>query len=219
MIVAAIAIPNLVRAKPRTSLPLSDRSQLLLGEGHQSSPPVTRDYATRVAGLGGAGSAAAAPGLQIDYSILMEAVMQLFQFDPVKNKRWPELLEKHPRACVFHTPGWLEALRNTYGYDPIGYTASPPGDKIRSGFSFLPGEELADGTPPGIVNVVSDHCEPLLDSDEVDFLCRVWKLRSERGIGITLRFVLSVEVSIQMEKGLVSGPPRVIGYTALTCAT
>lgn len=94
--------------------------------------------------------------------------MQLFQFDPVEDPRWPELLEKHPRACVFHTPGWLEALRNTYGYDPIGYTASPPGDKIRSGLVFCRVKSWLTGRR--LVSLpFSDHCEPLLDSDEVEF--------------------------------------------------
>ena len=38
--------------------------------------------------------------------------------DPIRDPRWPELLNRHPGATVFHTPGWLEALRRTYGYEP-----------------------------------------------------------------------------------------------------
>jgi hypothetical protein len=29
--------------------------------------------------------------------------------------RWEEFLERHPQTSVFYTPGWLEALRRTYG--------------------------------------------------------------------------------------------------------
>jgi hypothetical protein len=106
--------------------------------------------------------------------------MQLFQFDPVEDPRWPEFLERHPRACVFHTPGWLEALRSTYGYDPIGYTTSPPCDKIRSGLvlcrvnSWLTGRRL-------VSLPFSDHCEPLLDPDELEFFVQSLEAKVEAG--------------------------------------
>ena len=35
--------------------------------------------------------------------------------DPLADARWDELVERHPRASVFHTRGWLEALKRTYG--------------------------------------------------------------------------------------------------------
>ena len=61
---------------------------------------------------------------------------ELYQIDPVGDPRWSEFLEKHPCASVFHTPGWLEALRRTYGYEPIAYTSSPYGGEIRNGLVF-----------------------------------------------------------------------------------
>lgn len=64
------------------------------------------------------------------------AVMELYQIDPVRDPRWSELLENHPRASIFHTAGWLEALRRTYGYEPIAYTSSPPGGKSGTGSYF-----------------------------------------------------------------------------------
>src|SRR5688572_17255493 len=39
--------------------------------------------------------------------------------DPLTDDRWPDFLERHPRASVFHSRGWLEALKRTYRYDPI----------------------------------------------------------------------------------------------------
>ena len=39
--------------------------------------------------------------------------------DPLADARWDDLLERHPRASVFHSRGWLEALKRTYGYEPI----------------------------------------------------------------------------------------------------
>lgn len=102
--------------------------------------------------------------------------MQLFQFDPVADPRWPKFLETDPRACVFHTPGWLEALRSTYGYDPIGYTTSPPGDEIRSGLVFCRVNSWLTGRR--LVSLpFSDHCEPLLNSDDAQIFVR--KLQAE----------------------------------------
>jgi hypothetical protein len=43
------------------------------------------------------------------------------------------LAEEHPRASVFHTIAWLEALRQTYGYQPVVYTTSAPGNGLRNG--------------------------------------------------------------------------------------
>src|SRR5947207_2785071 len=52
--------------------------------------------------------------------------MTAWQIDPVQDPRWAMLVERHPRATVFHTPGWLAALQPTYGYEPAGAARSPP---------------------------------------------------------------------------------------------
>ena len=92
-------------------------------------------------------------------------MMDLHQFDPVSDSRWPEFLDRHPCASVFHTPGWLEALRRTYGYEPIGYTSSAPGEKIRNGVVFCRIDSWLTGQR--MVSLpFSDHCEPLVNSDE-----------------------------------------------------
>ena len=98
--------------------------------------------------------------------------MDLYQIDPVADPRWSEFLHKHSDASVFHTPGWLEALRRTYGYEPVAYTSSPPGGEIRNGLvvcridSWLTGRRL-------VSLPFSDHCEPLFDSpQELDLFVR-----------------------------------------------
>jgi lipid II:glycine glycyltransferase (peptidoglycan interpeptide bridge formation enzyme) len=99
-------------------------------------------------------------------------VTELYQVDPIRDTRWSEFLQKHPRASVFHTPAWLEALRRTYGYEPIGYTSSPPGQEMRNGLvfcrinSWLMGRRL-------VSLPFSDHCEPLFNSaDELEFFVK-----------------------------------------------
>jgi lipid II:glycine glycyltransferase (peptidoglycan interpeptide bridge formation enzyme) len=93
------------------------------------------------------------------------AVMNFYQIDPVADPRWPEFLGKHPNASVFHTSGWLEALRRTYNYEPIAYTSSAPDEEIRNGLVFCRINSWLTGSR--LVSLpFSDHCEPLFDSPE-----------------------------------------------------
>jgi CelD/BcsL family acetyltransferase involved in cellulose biosynthesis len=83
--------------------------------------------------------------------------------DPLRDPRWVELTERCDRSSIFHTPAWLDALHRTYGYEPVVFTDSGPGQPLRNALlfcrvnSWLTGNRLV-GLP------VSDHCEPLVDS-------------------------------------------------------
>ena len=82
--------------------------------------------------------------------------------DPLIDPRWPAFLARHPGASVFHTREWLEALRRTYGYDPVVYSTSAPDQALTDGLvlcrvsSWLTGRRLVS-VP------FADHCEPLVD--------------------------------------------------------
>ena len=56
--------------------------------------------------------------------------MQVYELNPLKDARWAALLAKHPRASIFHSIAWLEALHRTYGYEPIVFTTAPPGPPL-----------------------------------------------------------------------------------------
>ena len=98
--------------------------------------------------------------------------MRIYQIDPTKDGRWSDLVERHPKASVFHTVGWLEALRNTYGYDPVAFTTSSPSGELNNGFLFCRVNSWLTGRR--LVSLpFSDHCEPLCDSgDDLNFLIR-----------------------------------------------
>src|SRR2546426_10111582 len=89
--------------------------------------------------------------------------MTVYQLDPLGDARWGDFLEGHQGTSVFHTPQWLQALRRTYGYQPVAFTTSAPGEELRSGMvfcridSFLTGRRL-------VSLPFADHCEPLRDS-------------------------------------------------------
>jgi Acetyltransferase (GNAT) domain len=96
--------------------------------------------------------------------------------DPLQDSRWSALIANHPRASVFHTPGWLEALRRTYGFRPQAYTTSPSLGLLTDAFLFVPIRSWLTGRR--IVSLpFSDHCAPLFSSPEAlaSILCHLRK--------------------------------------------
>jgi hypothetical protein len=94
----------------------------------------------------------------------------IYKIDPLRDPRWPRFVETHPFASVFHTRGWLEAIRRTYGYKPVAYTLSPPTSELKNGLLFCRVRSWLTGSRR-ISLPFSDHCEPLCESpDELDFL-------------------------------------------------
>jgi len=87
----------------------------------------------------------------------------IYRLDPTADERWTNFLDRHPKASIFHTPGWIRALEKTYRYKPIVYTTSCPGEELRNGLVFC----LVDSWITGrrLVSLpFSDYCDPLCDS-------------------------------------------------------
>src|SRR4029077_9599051 len=92
-------------------------------------------------------------------------VTTIHTLNPLQDSRWPEFLQSHSAASVFHTPSWLEALRRTYGYEPTVFTTSAPGEELQNGIVFCRVNDWLRGCR--MVSVpFSDHCQPLVDSEE-----------------------------------------------------
>lgn len=89
----------------------------------------------------------------------------VWTFSPLEDSRWPEFVRSHRAGSVFHTAGWLEALRRTYGYEPVVYTTSAPAANLTNAIplcrirSWLTGRRL-------VSLPFSDHCEPLVDASQ-----------------------------------------------------
>jgi CelD/BcsL family acetyltransferase involved in cellulose biosynthesis len=87
----------------------------------------------------------------------------VYTINPLEDPRWTSFVETHLRSSVFHTTSYLDALRRTYGYQPIVYTTSLPGQPLANGVvlcrvsSWLTGSRLVS-VP------FADHCEPLVAS-------------------------------------------------------
>ena len=91
--------------------------------------------------------------------------MNVFEIDPTADKRWDSFVETQPKASIFHTRAWLEALRRTYRYAVRGVTTSGPGSELCSGIPFC--EVTGFFGRHRLVSLpFSDHCQPLFDTEE-----------------------------------------------------
>ena len=99
-------------------------------------------------------------------------LMSCYQFDPTQDVRWADFLGRHLKASVFHSVGWLTALRLTYGYEPVVITTSRPDEELKNGLVFCRVKSWLTGNR--MVSLpFSDHCEPLCDSfQELNSLLR-----------------------------------------------
>jgi len=89
----------------------------------------------------------------------------IYTLDPLRDPRWPEFVERHPSASIFHSRAWLAPLRHTYGYEPIAYTTSPPRAELSNGLVFCRVDSWLTGRR--LVSLpLSDHSEPLTDTEE-----------------------------------------------------
>ncbi len=85
--------------------------------------------------------------------------------DPLRDPRWNDLVERHPKASVFHSVEWLRALDREYGYEPIAICTSRPDGRLTAGLplcrvkSWLTGARL-------VSLPFSDHCEPLTETND-----------------------------------------------------
>ena len=91
--------------------------------------------------------------------------MAVYTLSPLLDPRWGDFAERHPRGSIFHTPGWLEVLRRTYGYEPIVYTTSAPEKPLANGIVFCRVSSWLTGDR--MVSLpFTDHCEPLVEGPE-----------------------------------------------------
>jgi len=91
--------------------------------------------------------------------------VRLNEIDPLHDRRWIDLTERCHHSSLFHTPRWLEALRRTYGYEPVVFTDAGPGEPLRNALLFCRVNSWLTGRR--LVSLpFSDHCEPLIEAPE-----------------------------------------------------
>ncbi len=119
----------------------------------------------------------------------------VWTINPLLDNRWSEFVDRHPHASVFHTIGWLNALRTAYGYEPVAFTTSAPSEKLTNAFLFcIVRSWLTRGRLVSLP--FTDHCEPLVEnSGQLRALCahletlrrtQRWKYAEMRTSGVFL---------------------------------
>lgn len=84
--------------------------------------------------------------------------------DPLTDPRWASFVEGHPSACAFHSEGWLRALAETYGYEPLAVTTSEPAAELTNALPFCRVKSWITGHR--LVSLpFSDHCQPLVHTE------------------------------------------------------
>lgn len=93
-----------------------------------------------------------------------------FEIDPLQDSRWTTFTERSPVASLYHRREWLQALKNTYDFEPVAVSSSPPGSDLENAIVFCRVRSRLTGKR--LVSVpFSDHCEPLAsDLAEADEL-------------------------------------------------
>jgi hypothetical protein len=89
--------------------------------------------------------------------------MSYYLIDPLSDPRWNSFIERHSSSSIFHTSGWLLALKSTYRFEPVAITTSPPGQELSNSIAFCRVESWLTGRR--LLSLpFSDHCDPLADS-------------------------------------------------------
>jgi CelD/BcsL family acetyltransferase involved in cellulose biosynthesis len=125
----------------------------------------------------------------------------IHQIDPVRDPRWAGLLQRHPRASVFHTPEWLAALKQTYGYEPHALAAATPDGELYAAVVVCRIKSWLTGSRT-VSLPFSDHCEPLVETgEELQVLLGALKreLHSGKGKYLEIRPVsMAAETSMRL---------------------
>jgi hypothetical protein len=91
--------------------------------------------------------------------------VRIHAVSPLADPRWPAFVDRHPCASVFHSRPWLESLQRTYGYEPVAFTPSAPGETLSDALVFCRIDSWLTGRR--LVSLpFADHSEPLVrDAD------------------------------------------------------
>jgi CelD/BcsL family acetyltransferase involved in cellulose biosynthesis len=96
--------------------------------------------------------------------------VELYTIDPLSDGRWDDLVARHSRASAFHQRGWLQALGNTYGYQPYVLTSASAGKPLTDGVVLCKVSSWITGAR-SVSLPFADHCDPLINDsrDLVEF--------------------------------------------------
>ena len=90
---------------------------------------------------------------------------KILNIDPTVDPLWLKLVTQQ-KSDVFHSPGWLKVLQETYNFDLRALVLTEANGEPRSGMAYCKIEDMMD---PRIASLpFSDFCDPLVN-DEADW--------------------------------------------------
>ncbi|HEY8105230.1 MAG TPA: hypothetical protein VIE46_03930, partial [Gemmatimonadales bacterium] len=84
------------------------------------------------------------------------------RIDPTVDPRWLDLLARYPRSGLFHSPAWLRAVADTYGFAVRAHILTDPKGMPIAGIAVAEVDDLSG--PRTIALPFSDACDPLVSS-------------------------------------------------------
>lgn len=91
--------------------------------------------------------------------------MTVSELNPLEVAEWDEFVMNHPLSSSFHTRGWLKALQCTYGFEPAALVTKNADGKLTDALVYCRVNSWITGRR--IISLpFSDHCEPLIRSDD-----------------------------------------------------
>lgn len=83
--------------------------------------------------------------------------------DPTTDPRWQNLVETH-NSSIFHSPGWIRVLKDTYDLDTRAYVILNDDGIPIAGIPFCHIDDIMD--PRTVALPFSDYCDPLVDNQQ-----------------------------------------------------
>jgi CelD/BcsL family acetyltransferase involved in cellulose biosynthesis len=84
------------------------------------------------------------------------------RIDPTVDPRWLALLARYPRSGLFHSPAWLSAVADAYGFAVRAHVMTDPSGVPIAGIAVAEVDDLSG--PRTIALPFSDACDPLVSS-------------------------------------------------------
>ncbi|NJP05221.1 MAG: GNAT family N-acetyltransferase [Chloroflexaceae bacterium] len=94
--------------------------------------------------------------------------MPIQTVDPTTDPLWLRFVLQH-RSDVFHSPGWLRAIQETYDIPTRAYVITDDQGEPVAGMAFCQIEDIAGKRIAALP--FSDYCDPLIDTAEQWQLC------------------------------------------------
>src|ERR1700677_1312057 len=76
---------------------------------------------------------------------LNQGLQTLYSLRPLNDPRWGRFVQRHAQSSIFHTAQWLDALHQTYRYEPIAITTCAPGAELDNALVFCQIESWLTG--------------------------------------------------------------------------